>query len=265
MCKNSPYVYNSWEEILFGVPQGSILGPLLFNIFVCDLFDFLDDNIDVASYADDNTPYVTAKKTENIIGILEKTSLDMFSWFSNNGMKANPDKCHLLLSEKEKHKANIGDYVIENSKQQKLLGVLLDNDLKFDKHVDNLCNKASQKLSALCRVSSYMNQNKKRIIMKAFINSQFGYCPLVWMNHSRKLNNRINRIHERALRVAYDDNKSTFSQLLLKDNSVTVHNRNLQVLVTEMFKYKMGLSPDIMNDIFQRRNCSYNNKKHISI
>ena len=94
--------------------------------------------------------------------------------------------------------------------------------------------------------------------MKAFINSQFGYCPLVWMNHSRKLNNRINKIHERALRVAYNDNVSTFHELLLKDNSVTVHIRNLQVLVTEMFKVKLGISPVIMHDVFQNRECNYN-------
>ena len=125
----------------------------------------------------------------------------MFSWFSNNGMKANPDKCHLLFSGKNNFKAKIDNYVIESSKQQKLLGVLLNSELKFDKHLDNLCKKTSQKSSALCRVSSYMKTDKKRI-MKAFINSQFGCCPLVCMNHSRKLNNRINRIHERALRVA---------------------------------------------------------------
>ena len=87
--------------------------------------------------------------------------------------------------------------------------------------------------------------------MKAFINSQFGYCPLVWMNHSRKLNNRINRIHERALRVAYDDNLSSFRDLLIKNKSVTIHVKNLQVLVTEMFKTKLGISPTIINDIFQ--------------
>ena len=137
-----------------------------------------------------------------MIEILEKASSNMFSRFSNNGMKANPDKCHLLFSGKNNFKAKIDNYVIESSKQQKLLGVLLDSELKFDKHLYNLCKKANQKLSALCRVSSYMKTDKKRIIMKTFINSQFGYCPLVWMNHSRKRNNRINRIHERALRVA---------------------------------------------------------------
>ena len=103
-----------------------------------------------------------------------------------------------------------------------------------------------------------MKTDKKRIIMKAFINSQFGYWPLVWMNHSRKLNNRINKIHERALRVAYDDNLSSFRDLLIKDKSVTIHVKNLQVLVTEMFKTNLGISPTIINDIFQTRECNYN-------
>ena len=124
----------------------------------------------------------------------------MFSWFKFNDMKANPDKYHLLLRNTEKCNASMGNHLLENSKQQKLLGVLLDNNLKFEKPVNNLCTKASQKLSALCRVSSFMSTGQKRIIMKAFINSQFGYCPSVWMNH-KKINNRINRIHERALRV----------------------------------------------------------------
>ena len=93
--------------------------------------------------------------------------------------------------------------------------------------------------------------------MKTFINSQFGYYPLVWMNHSRKLNNRINRIHERALRVVYNDENSTFDELLTKDNSVKVHDKNLQVLVTEMFKVKLGVSSVIMNKIFKTRNCNY--------
>ena len=251
------HIYSCWEEILFGVPQGSILGPLLFNIFVCDLFDFIDGDINIGSYADDTTPYVSGRNTNEITKALEHTSTDMLSWFNFNGMKANPDKCHLLLSSNENCNALIGNYTIENSKQQKLLGVLLDNNLSFEKHINNLCTKASQKLSALCRVSSFMSTGQKRIIMKAFINSQFGYCPLVWMNHSRKIHNRINRIHERALRVVYNDNSGTFEELLLKDNAVKIHDRNLQVLVTEMFKVKQGIAPAIMNDVFRIRKNNY--------
>ena len=77
------------------------------------------------------------------------------------------------------------------------------------------------------------------------------------MNHSRKLNNKINRIHERAIRLAYNDRHSTFKELLTKDKSVTMHHRNLQVLVTEMFKVKTGISPVIMDDIFQTREGIY--------
>ena len=103
-------------------------------------------------------------------------------WFKNNGMKANADKCYLVVNSKEKVCTKIGSYNIESSEQQKLLGVLIDNKLTFDKHINNLCAKASQKLNALCRVSSFMSTNKKRLVMKAFISSQFSYCPLIWMN-----------------------------------------------------------------------------------
>ena len=75
------------------------------------------------------------------------------------------------------------------------------------KHI-NLCAKTSQKLKALCRVSQCMSTNKKRLVMKAFLSSQVGYCPLIWMNHSRALNNKINRIHVRSLHVEHNDKKS---------------------------------------------------------
>ena len=94
------------------------------------------------------------------------------------------------------------------------LGVTIDNKLSFVKHINNTCDKASQKLNALARISSYMNLNKRKLIMKAFVNSQFGYCPLVSMNYSRNLNNRINRIQERAMRIVYNDRKSTSQDLL---------------------------------------------------
>ena len=107
------------------------------------------------------------------------------------------------------------------------MGITIDSKLNFNEHVTKLCKKASAKLHALARVSNYMKIDKLRVLMKAFIESQFGYCPLIWMFHSRKLNNLINRIHERALRIVYKDHNSTFQELLNKDNSVSIHHRNL--------------------------------------
>ena len=86
--------------------------------------------------------------------------------------------------------------------------------------------------------------------MKAFIASQFGYCPLVQMFHSRKLNSRVNKLHERALTIAYQDYASSFTELLEKDNLTAIHNRNIQLLATELFKVKNGLLPPFMNKTF---------------
>ena len=97
-----------------------------------------------------------------------------------------------------------------------LLGIKIDKDLKFDDHVNSLCKKACQKLNVFARLAPYMNVEKRRIIMKAFIESQFGYCPLVWMFHSQGINNKINRIHERPLRITYNNKSSSFQGLLDK-------------------------------------------------
>ena len=168
-------------------------------------------------------------------------------------MKANANKCHLLVSSNESCTAKIEDFSIKNNTEEKLLGVKFDSNLSFENHVTSLCKKASQKLHALARISHYMDLNKRRNLMKAFITSQFSYCPLIWMFHSLSLNNKINRIYERALRLFYQNNLR-FSELLDLDNSVTVHQKNLQVLVIEIYKVKNG----IMNDIFELQNPTYN-------
>ena len=80
-----------------GIPQGSILGPLLFSIFLFCLF-LIINNIDFASYAYDNTPYTTNESVEKVIDKLEIEAKSLFVWFSNNQIKANPHKCHLLIS-----------------------------------------------------------------------------------------------------------------------------------------------------------------------
>ena len=115
----------------------------------------------------------------------------------------------------------------------------------------SLCSKDNRKLSALARVSKYMDINKRRIIMKSYIFSQFNYCPLVWTCHSRNLNNKINRIQERASRISYRDYKSSLKELLQRDKSITIHQKNLQYLAIEICKVKMGISPKIMNEIFR--------------
>ena len=157
----------------------------------------------------------------------------------------------LFLSGNSNLRANIDGNVIESEGNQVLLCITIDSNLSFNKHINNLCKKASAKLNALARIAGYLDFPKRRLIMKAFITSQFGYCPLIWMFHSRALNNKINYIHERTLRITYNDRTSTFEELLNKDNSVSIHHRNLQVLVTELYKVKSNMAPEMLNQIFQ--------------
>ena len=244
--------FSSWRDILFGVPQGSILGPPLFNIYSNDLFMFL--LLDIVNYADDNSPFACAKCIPSTISLLENESVTILKWIRNNGLKANPDKFHLILSDaNQEYAINIDKFSIQNSKCEKLLGIKIDNKLTFDEHVSDICSKATQKLHALSRVSNFMTLKHRQVILKSFILSQFGYCPLVWMFHSRKLNNRINSIHERALRIVYKDTRSSFLELLTKDESFTIHERNIQTLGIELYKVAYGLSPQIMKIIFPLR------------
>ena len=94
--------YSSWEEIVSGVPQGSILRPLLFNIFLCDLF-LEHEGYFFSNYTDDTTPYVVANNTTEVVENLTNITQKLFTWFANNHMKASPSKCHLLLRPKRKH------------------------------------------------------------------------------------------------------------------------------------------------------------------
>ena len=253
--------YSSWSEILFGVPLGPILGPLLFNIFLCDMFYFLED-FDIANYVDDSTPYCAGKSAEFAVNNLEHSSAILFKWLNNKYMKVNTGMSHLLLSGNSRATATIDNSYIESEDEQVLLGITIDSNLTFENYINSICKKASQKLNALARIAPYMNIQKRRTIMKSFVTSQFGYCPLIWMIQSRRLNNKTNFIHERALRVTYQDNTSTFPELLNKDNSVSIHHRTLQVLATEMFEIHRGLSPELLRETFVSKTSSYNLRRN---
>ena len=111
---------------------------MLFSIFKCDLF-LIMNKVDFASYADDNTSYVIGNGVKEVISSLKEPSDELFYWFADNQMKANPGKFHLLASSSDKISICVDNYNIKSSKWEKLLGIKIDNKLNFNIHVDEIC------------------------------------------------------------------------------------------------------------------------------
>ena len=145
-------------------------------------------------------------------------------WFRNNCMKANSDKFHLFLSDKKSHQVDICNEKFSKSTwSEKFLGIKINNKLTFEGHEERLCKKASQKVNAVARISSLIRFEQRKPIVNLVIISHLSYCPLAWMFHSRRLNNRIDHIHGRALRIIYQDYNSSSKELFRKDSSLKVH------------------------------------------
>lgn len=242
--------FSSWSELTTGVPQGSVLGPLLFNIFINDLF-FIVQDTNICNYADDNTLHTSDIRIDELMEKLEFAVEKALDWFEHNGMKLNSGKCHLLVCghKYESMICKIGTAQVIEEHSVKLLGISIDAELTFESHLKSICKKASAKLNALSRLCTILPFYRRKLLMNAFFDSQFSHCPLVWMFHSRSINTKINNLHYRALRMIYQDDTASFNELLIKDGSVTIHQKNLQSLAIELFKVANGIAPSIMNDI----------------
>ena len=250
-------VFSSWKDLILGVPQESVLGPLLLNIYRNDLF-FFPKYVGICNFADDTTTYISDESLENVLKSLEKNSMFAICWFENNYMKLNTDNCHLIVSgyKHEQAWANIGKDLIWENNYVKLLGITIDRDPKVDKHVLKLCSTANQKLSVLSRMAKLFSFNKRRILLKAFVESQFKYCPIVWIFHGRFTNSKIDRLHERTLRFVYDDDVSTLDQLLAIDKSFCISHQNIQRLLIKIYKAVHDICGNSLKELFVRRESS---------
>ena len=138
-----------------------------------------------------------------LLQYLESYTMSYIMWFEANYMKLNEDKCHFLLpgNTPEFLWAKAGEEIIWENNHEKLLGIIIDKKLNFSKHLEIICKKVGAKMTTLSGMIRIIPLEKKRLLMKAFIESQFSYCPLIWMFCSRKMNRKINYIHERSLRI----------------------------------------------------------------
>ena len=252
--------FSNWILILLGVPQGSVLGPILFNIFINDFFLFII-NCGVCNFADDQSLYSHGRTIDIVVNKLEGDIKRTLVWCENNYLLPHTDKFKIMFLG-TKHftymSLEINGRITPSTKSVKLLGITIDWKLRFNDHVKELCKSANKKAGALMRLRHQLNVEQKLLLYNSFLMSQFGYCPTIWMFHGKSVNEKLNRIQKRSLRAVYNDFHSNFKQLLSKGNHARIHDINLKFLIVKVFQCVHGESPTLLRDMFVKKDSVHN-------
>ena len=192
---------------------------------------------------------------------IQSESSTMINWYKNNLMQANPEKFQAICLGKETNK-HITSFNIDNTNipcepHVKLLGITIDSNLSFDKHVSNICKKAARQINVLSRLCSNLNLDTRILIYKSFILSNFNYCPLVWHFCSKKLTYKLERLQYRALKIVFNDYKSDYDTLLDRIKMPSLHINRIKQLAIEIFKCLHNISPTYIQELINVKSPKY--------
>ena len=178
--------------------------------------------------------------------------VNILKWFKVNSMKANPRKFQFMILGKSTRQTiilNINNIKIRESQNVELLGLTIDNRLTFKDHINILCRRASYKLHALRRIRKYLTLEKSKILYNAFINNQFNYASMIWMFCRKQDYLEVEKIHYKALKIVYNSNEC-YEELLIQNNEISIRQKQLRTLATEIYKSLTDVNPDFMKNYF---------------
>ena len=249
--------FSDWFAIILGVPQGSILGPILFNIFINDLLS-LNLESEICNFADDNTLYACDNSIDSVVSKMNLDVSRVLNWFRSNEMVVNPDKFQVIfLGIKDSMNLLIDNNNIPITDTVKLLGVIIDKKLTFVLHITDICRRANNKVKALLRIRKYLDLPKVELLCNSFIISCFNYCPLIWMFCNKSAYKMITSTHRRALTAVQMDFSKSYDELLVQSKAEPVHLKNLRLLMIEVYKSVNRLNPEYMWELFVDKDFSY--------
>ena len=240
-----------------GVPQGSIIGPLLFVIYINDISSIIHPHSNIDLYADDSTIHKSDNNVQNIQNCLQQSIDKVSGWCKFNNMAINPvkSKCMLIGTNRRIKNTSLKLLVdqceLENVTCQKILGVYVDHNLKWNKQYNYVCKKLNMKINLLKRLTPYLTIEMKMIFYNSYILSQFDYCCTVWANGNKTCSSKLNKIQKRAARIILQKSYDTPSlKLFSKLEWLTFENRCKYHSGVMVYKALNNLTPIHISNMF---------------